>query len=140
MAIKKVFQNFRVVIEPKALGNLGGVHVPTSWLYKDEAAIEKGYRDACKDIVTEVKRHIDGVDSVYVDCDVREECEHCGWIWKPDAKGLNGCCDKEVQEWITAHPGSTCEECTAWLVDGDPHEPTCSKAVPAAPVETKSVE
>lgn len=128
MGVKKTKLNFRVIVEPRGLGDLGGAHVPVSWLYKTPEAEEKAWRSVCQEIVDGIKRHVNDVGSVSIDFDIEETCEHCGLPWKLDNKGMNGCCDQEIEEWIAKNPGSICEECTAWLVDDEPHLKTCSKA------------
>ncbi len=88
-------ENWRVEVRPE-LSYL--VHTMS------EESLKKEMRDRCDSIVHDIKRHIDGLGSVHVDCDVKTECEHCGIEWLPAGtghlnEGCNGCCDKEIAEW-----------------------------------------
>lgn len=93
-------ENFRVVVYPRSLGNLGAVRVSDRFLYGDgaeaEKRIEREYLDRCEEIAAAVKRHADNVGSVAVEFDQPAVCEHCGYNWteaSPDYNG--GCCEKD---------------------------------------------
>lgn len=85
--------NFRVVIHPRSLGNLGLMIVPDSMI-SSNAELE--YEKLCNEISNQVRRHIDGVGFVEVDFDREYVCEHCGYKWTEDGDKYNGgCCDKD---------------------------------------------
>lgn len=92
--------NFRVVIEPKGLGDFGSVGVSAEFLYgrTEEAKkrIEREEEVRANDVMADVKRHVDNVGRVYVEFDQEHVCEHCGASWteaSPDYNG--GCCDAD---------------------------------------------
>ena len=73
--------DFKVIIEPRDLGDLGGVIVSTAWMSDDPA---KDYERRCNEIVQDVKRHVENVGSVYIDSTIFEVCPHCGTVIDPD--------------------------------------------------------
>lgn len=94
--------NFRVVIEPRRLGDMGFVRTSDDFLYgrgKDAAArIAKEYEDRCNNIVADVKRHADNVGAAYVEFDQPPICEHCGADWTEESSTYNGgCCSKDEE-------------------------------------------
>lgn len=90
--------NFRVVIEPKRLGDYGSVRTSDSFLRKPEQ-IEKDYQRRCEDMVEEIKRHVDNVAGVEVEYDTEEVCGHCGYEWIVDEDGTPNCCDEAIKEY-----------------------------------------
>ena len=64
-------------------------------------------RSYCKDILEQVKRHVD-YGSASIEVDQTEECSFCGYLWENaiDDDGKPGCCAKAVDEWETQHPDS----------------------------------
>ena len=52
-----------------------------------------------KDIVDQVKRHIDGYTDVYYDYDASDICSFCRNEWEEDEDGCPVCCQKAVDEW-----------------------------------------
>jgi hypothetical protein len=94
--IKK--SNFRVVVEPKRLGDYGGIRTSDSFLRKPDQ-IEKDYQRRCDEIAEEIKRHVDNVGSVEVNYDTEEVCGHCQREWEVDDEGCPTCCDKAIQEF-----------------------------------------
>ena len=97
------YENYRVVIEPRRLGDFGFFSTSDSMFCKDEADRQRQYKDRCDEIVSQVKRHVDGVSSVYVECDEVMVCEHCGADWTEDSPDYNGgCC--EADEATKAQP------------------------------------
>jgi hypothetical protein len=94
---KKVEQtNFRVVIEPRGLGNFGQISMPDRLICPDKDHRLRQYRERCDEIAADVKRHVDNVGHVYVDFDTEGECEHCGSRWTEDSDQYNGgCCEKD---------------------------------------------
>ena len=96
---QRKMENWRVVIEPRSLGNLGFASMSDQVIEPDEMKRNHRYRDACDSLVREVKRHIDGVESVYVDCDTNHTCDHCGYCWSGKNSDYNGgCCEKDQEE------------------------------------------
>jgi hypothetical protein len=94
--IKK--SNFRVIVEPKRLGDYGAVRTSDNFLRKPEQ-IEKDYQRRCDEIAEEIKRHVDNVGSVEVECDAEDICSHCGQEWEADGIGCPTCCEKAEQEF-----------------------------------------
>lgn len=93
MKIKKS-ENYRVVIEPYYLD----IGTPEQ--------IKKRVHATCNEIIDAVNRHIDNVSAVYMDCDSRDVCSHCGCDWceetvgEPDCpKGTPLCCDAAIAEF-----------------------------------------
>ncbi len=82
--------NFRVIVEPKRLGDFGSIRVSDSF-FRNEAQIEKDYIRRCNEIVEQIKRHVDEVDSVQVEYDVDTVCGYCGREWEVE-EGLPTCC------------------------------------------------
>ena len=61
---------------------------------------------SCKEIVREIKRHVDDVFDVEVICDTRVECSFCGLEWEVCEKGCEDCpqgtpqcCNAAGGEW-----------------------------------------
>lgn len=96
MGKKVLSTNYRVVIEPRRLGNFGSVSCSDSLIERDEEKRQKLYLERCEEIAADVKRHVDNVGSVYIDSDDASVCEHCGWAWTEDGNTYNGgCCDED---------------------------------------------
>ncbi len=96
MGRKSTHENFRVVVEPRSLGDWGWVRTSDSLFTKNEEDRQRQYRERCEEIVADIKRHVDSVGSVYVDHDTVHKCEHCGWAWTEESATYNGgCCDKD---------------------------------------------
>jgi len=76
-----VRSNFHVVVWPAPY-----------WSHSD--------KDTCKEIMAQIKRHIDDVDRIEIDCDVEEVCEFCERTWEVDKDGCPECCDAAQQEWM----------------------------------------
>lgn len=94
--MKKTIQtNYRVVVEPRRIGNLGFVHVSDSW-FGDEEKISKEYYDLCNEIVENIERCITNTGSVYIESDKIDVCEFCKSYWTEDSDEYNGgCCDND---------------------------------------------
>lgn len=76
-------ENYRVVVEPRS----------SSWRQN-----EKDLARDCEDIVSQIKRHVDDVDSVRVESDLNGYCEHCNSIWTEASMTYNGgCCSKDQE-------------------------------------------
>lgn len=100
MKVAGTKENFRVVIEPRSLGDFGSVRMSDSMLYgrgdAERKRRERDIEDRCDEIAAEVKRHVNNVRSVCVEFDQEMVCEHCGSTWTEDNPEYNGgCCDKD---------------------------------------------
>ena len=63
--------------------------------------------DVCKAIVSDVKRHVNDVQTALIVCDNDPVCEHCGSRWTEDDDNYNGgCCKKDEEAEIarTSNP------------------------------------
>ena len=92
--------NFRVVVEPRRLGNMGFVRTSDSFLYGTgpdaEKRISAEYEARCKEIADQIKRHVDEVGGISVEFDCDPVCEHCGCRWTEESTNYNGgCCQKD---------------------------------------------
>lgn len=106
---KTIRDNFRVVIEPRSLGNYGFVSISDSMACGgDPDRIEKEYMQRCREIEDGIRRHVDDVGYVSIEFDETEVCSHCGGemdLWpddQPDDDFLPGepcCCRKASEEW-----------------------------------------
>jgi len=94
---KRTYQdNFRVVIEPRALGDFGFGSIADWSVEPDEAKRRREYEKRCQAIAASVRRHVDEIGSIRVASDTVQECEHCGARWTEDSPHYNGgCCDKD---------------------------------------------
>lgn len=100
MRTKGPKENFRVVIEPRGLGDFGSIRCSASFIYGgDEGAqkrIERDVQDRCDEIAADVKRHVDNVGYVAVEFDQVDVCAHCGSRWTEESDTYNGgCCAKD---------------------------------------------
>ena len=93
-------ENYRVMIEPRRLGDLGSVSLGDHYMCKDEADRQRQYRERCEQIVSEVKRHVAEVGYVSVVFDTVHVCEYCGSQWTEDDDKYNGgCCAKDQEAY-----------------------------------------
>ena len=76
--------NWRVEITPKT--TLFG------FKYEDDERV-------CKQIVEEVRRHVDNVHDVRVVSDRRYICDQCGLLWEEEENGEPMCCSAAQEEW-----------------------------------------
>lgn len=76
--------NWRVVIEPDD---------------KYRRWDERGYREACEEILAQVKRHVDDNQYARVEFDTEEACEFCKYTWETEESGEPVCCGKAIEEW-----------------------------------------
>jgi hypothetical protein len=81
MGKKVEFYNLRVAVYPISYRKSG----PT--------------RDDCVDIEREIKRHVDGVESIKVEYDRKEVCSFCGRKWATLEDGCPSCCTDAIEEW-----------------------------------------
>lgn len=95
-------ENFRVVVEPRGLGDFGSVRVSPSFIYGHGENSQKRH-DAdlearCEEMATEIRRHVDNVRHASVEFDQEDVCEHCGATWtEGDATYNGGCCDRDEE-------------------------------------------
>lgn len=94
--------NFRVVVEPRGLGDFGFIKTSDAFAYgrgpEAQARIEREYEGRCKEIASEIKRHVDNVGYAGVEFDQEKVCEHCGSIWTEASQVYNGgCCSKDEE-------------------------------------------
>lgn len=55
--------------------------------------------EVCEEIVKQIRRHIDNVQSISTVYDQRAVCSFCGAPWTEDGNGYNGgCCDKDIEQ------------------------------------------
>jgi hypothetical protein len=89
-------ENYRVVVEPRGLGNFGCVHMSDGLIERDPQKRAARYKDLCESIKDDIKRHVDDVGSVYIESDTVKECSHCGSTWSEKSDQYNGgCCDAD---------------------------------------------
>jgi hypothetical protein len=89
--------NFRVVVEPRALGNIGYISMSDRMACgNDLARIRREYEQRCEEIAQQIKRHVDNVASARVEYDEEPVCSHCGRDWTEESSAYNGgCCDAD---------------------------------------------
>lgn len=92
-------ENFRVVVEPRSMGDFGSIRMSEGFFYYGEGAQarkEKDYQERCEEIAAEIKRHVDNVRYVSVEYDQETVCEYCGSRWTEKSSTYNGgCCDED---------------------------------------------
>ena len=94
---KKTEQSgFRVVIEPRRLGDLGSVSMSDSMVCRDEKDRLRQYRERCEEILDDVRRHVGNVGHAGIEFDTDHVCEHCCARWtEKDDEYNGGCCEKD---------------------------------------------
>jgi len=58
---------YRVVVEPKSLGDFKVAKVPDTVVCEDEEERKRRYYEICEEIVEQIKRHIDNIGEVYIE-------------------------------------------------------------------------
>lgn len=92
MGVKKTKVNFRVEVTPRAPGDLGICFIG------GQTRTEEETRAICNDMIQQIRRHVDGIDSAVLVYDVEETCEHCGRQWtEGDSPHNGGCCDQDCE-------------------------------------------
>ena len=87
---------WRVVIEPRRPGDLGGVSVPDRWMAATPEKVDEHYARECERIAVEARRHVDDHAGVRVVYDRVRLCRDCGARWtEGDAAYNGGCCDAD---------------------------------------------
>ncbi|MFZ4264472.1 hypothetical protein [Streptomyces arboris] len=111
---KTVREDFRIVITPRRLGDLGWMSI-SDHMASDN--IERDTRERCDEIAEQVQRHVDNVGSVEVQFTEVHTCSHCFLTWEEltaeeaadtstriDEHSVEGepvCCDKAIAEFRT---------------------------------------
>lgn len=98
--------NFRVIVEPRAIGDLGWVRTGDH-LFGNAARLERMYQERCEEIRSDIKRHVDNAGWIGVECDTQELCSYCERQWEVEEtdewpetpKGCPVCCQKAIDEW-----------------------------------------
>jgi hypothetical protein len=92
--MKKVFKtNYRVEVYPRV----------TTW----GDVTDEIRKDTCQEMISDIRRHIDNVNSVEIVHDTEEVCSHCHHDWDVSMddndpeypRGMPLCCDKAINEW-----------------------------------------
>lgn len=105
--------NFRVVVEPRRLGDYGYVRTSDTAFGRSIADVERDYEERCEGIAQDIKRHADNIGRVSVECDSEEQCQHCGHRWEVSVddsdsdfpKGTPLCCQRAITEHqVLTHP------------------------------------
>lgn len=72
------------------------VEVNKGWSYRPRTPAQ--LRSDCVELVKSIKRHVDDVESCYVDEVYEDQCEFCGDKWTESSRKYNGgCCDKDEE-------------------------------------------
>lgn len=96
---KKInYENYRVTIYPRSLGDLGVIKMSDYMMCSSEEDRQAQYRERCHEIKSQIKRHIDNVHVVSVEFDTVKTCEHCAHEWTEKNDEYNGgCCVKDEE-------------------------------------------
>ena len=52
----------------------------------------------CRELIAEIKRHVDGFERIDYDCTTTDVCSFCGAAWEQKEDLWNGCCDEDNAE------------------------------------------
>ncbi len=98
MPKKTIETGWRVIIEPRRIGDLGYVQCSDSLLTRDEEDRRKEYLRRCEEIIQDIRRHVDNVGHVHIDIDTEDVCQFCERPWTEDSTEFNaGCCEKDME-------------------------------------------
>ena len=90
------YENYRVEIVPRRLGDFGIASVSDSFFGESKENIEAQYRARCHEIAESVNRHVDNIGIAHVVFDTVATCKHCGHAWTEESNEYNGgCCAKD---------------------------------------------
>lgn len=89
--------NFRIIVEPKRLGDYGFFRTSDTHLRSQEQ-VEKDYISRCKEIIEDITRHVDNVNDAYLEYDIIYTCSHCGWGLNKDEINNPQCCKAAIDE------------------------------------------
>lgn len=84
--------NYRVVVTPY-------VSSVTRSLHRTTESLERDIKNKCHDLADSIKRHVDGIDSIEIECDAEYVCGHCGLPWNETEEGEPNCCAEAVKEY-----------------------------------------
>lgn len=80
---KTTLTDCRIIVEPDS----------RYMITKDEGKLRSSL---CDDLLREIKRHVDGIGSVYKEDVYEHTCEHCESKWTEVSPKYNGgCCDED---------------------------------------------
>lgn len=82
---KTIEENFRVEVTPD--------------IWFDSERTPEEYYKRCNALLHDIKRHVDGIDMISIECDTKEICEFCNGEWEEEDNGQPVCCGKAVDEW-----------------------------------------
>lgn len=102
-----VKNNFRVVVTPRRLGDYGSIRVSDTFFGRKPEDVQRDYQQRCDEIVEQIKRHVDEVGYVEIECDTEDKCSHCGSDWHVSTDDMDPefptgtpyCCDRAVEEF-----------------------------------------
>jgi len=89
--------NFRVEVYPRGIGDGGWIKMSDHLIEPDDAKRTAMYKQACEEIVPQIKRHVNGVSGVAVVCDDDAICSNCGAHWTETGLYNGGCCSKDEE-------------------------------------------
>lgn len=75
------------------------IEITTIGWGKDENAQVESSITYLKDIVKEIERHVDGVDSMHILTDDFLACEFCHHPWEVDEEDMPLCCSRAQDEF-----------------------------------------
>lgn len=81
--------NYRVVVMPEE-----------PWLSTDRNAAT--LRRTCEDLIRDIKRHVDDIQSITWKCDEKDVCSFCGREWEEETDGSPLCCNAAIAEYEAA--------------------------------------
>lgn len=85
-------ENWRVVVEPRRPGNFGFARIGGM------TQSEEQWEADCEELKRQIKRHVDDIEDIHVECDTNHYCEHCGSDWTEHSPTYNGgCCEKDQE-------------------------------------------
>lgn len=59
---------------------------------------ERQWRAACEAVLHDIRRHVDGVQSMAMNVDRVSICSYCGRNWTEESDDFNGgCCDEDMK-------------------------------------------
>jgi hypothetical protein len=95
-------EEFRVVVYPSSPTDYGYVSVSRGFVYgRGEEAQRRWERDmqeCCEEIASQIRRHVDNVGSVQIECEQGDVCSYCGSKWTEDSDTYNGgCCEQDEE-------------------------------------------
>jgi transposase-like protein len=72
------------------------VEIPDNMFATNRDRIVALKRSTAADTISQIRRHVDGIQHMEIVEDVEYQCEHCGSDWTEDSDTYNGgCCDAD---------------------------------------------